>query len=856
MENKNKKINYYQMSINKVLDSFNSSYDGLSEENIKKNQKYGLNIISERKKKSFLLVFLNQFNNLLVIVLLIASLLSLFTKSIENTIVILAVLFINALLGTIQYFKAEKSLKALKKLSSFSVLVIRDKKIVRIVSDEIVCGDIVLIKSGDLIACDGRLIEANNIEIDESILTGESITNSKDTNTINNDVTLSKQKNMVFRGTKVINGKGKYICTSVGMDTEIGNIAAMLSNVKKKKSPLEKNIDKFSRQLAFLILAICFVVFFLSIYRHVTIIDSLIFSISLAVAAIPEALQTIVTIVLAISTEKMAKENAIVKDIKAVETLGNIDVICTDKTGTITENKMCVNQVYSFINEKTTIKCLALCNEGILDNNNHINTDQAILNYLISQNIDFKKIRDEVKKLSEISFSSALKFSAVLISENNKNIAYFKGGSDVILKKCKNFNGISYNYINDVINKESIKGYRVIALAYKEINKNRIDENDFNDLTFIGLVTLIDPPKKGVKEAIEQCIEYNIKPVMITGDNLLTAKTIGENVGLHHQGDLVITGEELIKLSDQEILEQIDNISIFARVTPSDKIRIVRLYQEKGHVVAFLGDGVNDAPALKKADVGVAMGLSGSDVSKDAASLILLDDNYQTIVFAIKKGRKIYRNIQNAILYLIAGNIAGIFLVLFTSLFNLPMPFVAVHLLFINLINDSLPAIAIGIDDKIISPRNILYPTDVNEGILSKRIVKRITIEGMIIALSCIVAYYIGYQTNIFVARTMVFITISIGRLFYSFNCIGRFSIFKRKQYNKSINKTLLLSIIFGVVLLSCLIFIPSLHNIFDVAKLTNKQLIISLFLAFIPLVVIQMIFIIRELLRKSSTIK
>ena len=840
--------NYYQKSVNELYQLFNSSVDGLSDESKRNNKKYGTNSINERKRKSFLVVFLEQFNNLLVIVLLIASILSLFTKELENTIVILVVLFLNAILGTVQYFKAEKSLASLKKLSSLKAKVLRNKKIETIDSIDIVCGDVILIKSGDVLVSDGRLIEANNLEIDESVLTGESITTTKDSDVILNDVVISEQKNMVFRGTKVISGKGKYLCTSVGMDTEIGKIAKMLSNVKRKKSPLEINIDKFSRQLAFLILSICIVVFFMSIYRGITPMDSLIFSISLAVAAIPEALQTIVTIVLAISTEKMAKEKAIVKDIKSIETLGNIDVICTDKTGTITQNKMVVKDIKGYNDYNKVINCLSICNDRILDNNNTINTDQAIINYLIENNVDLKKIDLEFKKIKEIPFSSKLKYCASLVNNNQKNYIYVKGGSDVILDKCNYFNGFNKNYLKKMIDEESNKGYRVLALAYKEVNTLSLNESDICNLTFIGIITLLDPPKEGVKSAINECISYNVKPIMITGDNLLTAKTIGKEVGIYHENDLCINGDELKQLNDKELKKIIDNISIYARVTPSDKIRIVTLLQEKGHNVAFLGDGVNDAPALKKADVGVAMGINGTDVSKEASSVILMDDNYQTIVSAIKKGRKIYQNIQNAILYLIAGNIAGIFLVLYTTIFNLPMPFSPVHLLFINLINDSLPAIAIGIEEKITSVKDILQPRNVKEGILTNRIVKRITIEGMIIAFCCIATYHFGYLKNIFVARTMVFVTISIARLFYSFNCIGRFSIFKRRRYKKGFNKTLFASIFVGLALIFGLLFIPQGYVLFNISPLSNIELIISFGLGLIPLLSIQFIFIVREL--------
>lgn len=847
----------YKKDIKEVYELFDSSINGIDSSEInKRNSKYGKNIIVDSKKTSLLKVFISQYTNLLVIVLIIASILSLFTGGIENTIVIVLVITLNAVLGTFEYFKAEKSLNSLKKLTSLDAIVIRNGKKETINSNDLVCGDVVYLKRGDVVPADLRIIECNNLEIDESMLTGESENVFKSNSVIIENVSLGERKNCLFRGTKVINGKASGIVYSVGMNTEIGKIASMMQEVKKKKSPLEKNIDKFSRDLAILILGVCLIVFIMSIYKNVTLMDSLMFSISLAVAAIPEALQTIVTIVLAISTEKMAKENAIVKDIKAIETLGSVDVICTDKTGTITENKMVVSNVYKYnvIDNINNIKVdnldifdlsLILCNEAeyesSINNNRSINTDEALLIYY-NNKTDISNVINKYNKIYEKPFSSKDKFSAVITKIKNKNYLFVKGASDVVLDMCSLSNSEKENIL-ELINNKSKEGYRVLSVAYEETDKYKV-----KNLRFLGLVYLIDPIKENVELAIEEVKSYNVTPVMITGDHIYTAISIGEKVGIYSENDRYLTGEELEKLNDKELLDIIDDVKIYARVSPSDKIRIVSLLQEKGHIVGFLGDGVNDSPALKKADVGVAMGINGTDVSKEASDIILMDDNYETIVKAIIRGRKVFQNIQNSILFLIAGNIAGIFMVLLTSFLNIPIPFASVHLLFINLINDSLPAIAIGIDDKHNNKKDIIKPRKQNEEILSKRVIKRIIFEGLLIATCTMISYFIGLERDMYVARTMVFVTITVARLFYSFNCRGRFSFLSRKKKNYKLNKTLLASIVFGLVLINILLFVEPLNKPFDISKLKFNEVIISYLLSFIPFITIQILFIFREL--------
>ena len=853
----------YKMTCDESLKYFNSSLEGLNDKQKNTNQnKYGKNVIEEKRRKTVFEVFIEQYLNILVILLILASILSYFTGGVENTIVIIVVITLNAILGTIEYFKAEKSLKSLKKMSSLYISVIRNNKKTKINFDDVVVGDIVCLKSGDIIPADMRIITFNSLEVDESMLTGESALVEKNNSVLSSETSLGERKNILFRGTKVISGNATGIVYSVGMNTEIGNIAKMMQSVKRKKSPLEKSIDKFSKELAILILTICILVFIMGIYQNISTMDSLMFAISLAVAAIPEALQTIVTIVLAISTEKLAREKAIVKDIKAIETLGCVDVICSDKTGTLTSNKMSVekfyyqDRIYNNIDINSIFgKGLILCNDSDINNlnNNSINTDEAIIRYIQKTNVDIVNIRQKHQRLFEIPFSSINKMAVTVNLVDRKKIMFVKGGSDKVLGLC-DMSFTNKENIKKIINENSLLGYRILALGYKDLTNTNITSNKtllkhVNNLKFLGLIFLADPIKEGVLESIKLCQDYHTRVIMITGDHALTATSIGSKIGIPSKKYL--TGPELEKMTDEELLNKVEEVSIYARVSPSDKIRIVSLLQKNGHKVAFIGDGVNDSPALKKADVGVSMGINGTDVSKDASDVILMDDNIGTINNAIIRGRKVYQNIQNTILFLIAGNIAGIFMVLYTTFLNLPIPFAPVHLLFINLINDSLPAIAIGIEENGLSNREIHYPRNKDNGLLSKRVTKRIILEGLLIAICTIISYYIGLD-DIYKARTMVFVTITVARLFYSFNCMGRFSLLYQRKQGYKINKTLIFSLIFGLVLINALLFIPSLRTLFDISLLTDKEILLSYGLGLVPAIMIQMFLMMRDKRRKK----
>lgn len=847
----------YNKSCDELFIELDSSSLGLNDEKIKLNKKkYGENVLKEKKKKNKAQVFLEQYKNLLVILLIIAAIISIFTGGIENTCVILAVITLNAFIGTYQYSKSQKSLDSLKKLTKETQRVIRNGIEQNINVSEIVVGDILLFLSGDIISADARVISSNDFEVDESSLTGEAISVQKNDKIIDGERLLAERTNIVYRGSKVVSGKAMAICYAVGMKTEIGKIAELMEETDDSKSPLEKDIDVFSRNLAFIIVSICIFVFFICLYNHVKLIDSLMFSIALAVAAIPEALFTIITIVLAIGTEKMAKEKAIVKDIKAVETLGCVNVIATDKTGTITENKMKVTKLY--INNKEVISIkkgsffeygLALCNDSsIIDiDGDTIKTDTSILSYLIENKIDVLNIRKNNNRVFEIPFSSSRKLMSTVNIVNGRRYLFTKGACEVVLKKSsriniddieRKINDSDIKNIKTIIEKYSNEGLRVLGIGYKNITlKDKITEDDEAELTFLGLIALSDPPKLGVKEAIEECKLLNIKPIMITGDYVGTAKAIGAQVGINN----------FATIADSYKNMNIKDIDIFARVSPQDKIEIVSKIQESGDIVAYVGDGVNDAPALRKSNIGISMGISGTDVSKEASSIILMDDNYQTIVNSIKRGRGIYDNIQNVILYLISGNIAGILMVLFTSILDLPMPFAPVHLLFINLINDSLPAIGIGVDDNI-GDRD-LKPRKTNQKILNFKSGTKMLFQGTIIAFCTACAFLIGLENNIYVARTMAFITLALARLLHSFNCRGEKTVFDNFVYNK----TLTFAVLIGVILINLLIFVEPLQNIFIVSDLSQLDVLLVCFLSILPTILMQIILIIKKIFKKSK---
>ncbi len=865
---------YFNQISNQVLQSFNVTKDGLNDEQVQINlNNYGRNTLTEKKKETVLQVFLNQFKDLLVFILIIAGIISMVSGNIESTLVIFVVIVANAILGTVQHFKAEQSLDSLKALSSPSAKVIRNGIKIEIDSKDIVPGDILLLEAGDMVSADGRVIESYSLQVNESSLTGESLSVDKIDSIIEKEeIALGDQKNMVFSGSLVTYGRAMVVVTSTGMNTEIGKIATLMEETKEKKTPLQVSLDDFSKKLAFIILTICAVVFGLSLYRDIPIIDSLMFSVALAVAAIPEALSSIVTIVLALGTQKMAKENAIIKKLKAVEGLGSVSIICSDKTGTLTQNKMTTKKVYVNnelifgedlnINNnvhKYLLYNMLLCNDSTSKDGKEIGdpTEVALVNLGHKLNFNEIELREKIKRLSELPFDSDRKLMSVLtIFEDEDYTMFTKGALDVMLNKTSQIVTLEGVRVITKEDKENIlnvnktlseNGLRVLAFGYKKIKTNReLKLDDENELIFLGLVSMKDPPREESKQAVSDCIRAGIKPIMITGDHKITASAIAKEIGILQDGDRAVEGLELDKMSDEELKENIKNISVYARVSPEHKIRIVQAWQEKGEIVAMTGDGVNDAPALKQADIGIAMGITGTEVSKDAASMILTDDNFATIIKSVVNGRNIYGNIKNSIKFLLSGNMAGIIAVLYTTIAALPMIFAPVHLLFINLLTDSLPAIAIGMEkanDGLLDEK----PRGRNESILTKDFLIGIGFEGLLIGIVTLIAFYFGgiKESNQLVASTMAFSTLCLGRLFHGFNCRSKNSIFKLGLLS---NKAEIGAFIFGLVLLNSVLFVPVLQKLFQTVSLTTNQYLLIYILAFIPTLIIQIIKLIKEI--------
>ena len=855
---------FFSKASNDVLKNFNVTKEGLTDKQVAESiEKNGYNELTEKKKKSLLIVFLEQFKDLLVVILIIAGILSIITGNVESTIVIFAVIILNAILGTVQHVKAEKSLDSLKALSSPNAKVIRNGVKLEIPSREVVPGDILILEAGDLVVADGRIIENFSLQVNESALTGESESVNKFEDVINkNEVALGDQKNMVFSSSLVTYGRALVIVTSTGMNTELGKIATLMDETKEKKTPLQVSLDDFSKKLAIIILVICVLVFGLSVYRETPIVDSLMFAVALAVAAIPEALSSIVTIVLALGTQKMAKENAIIKKIKSVESLGCVSIICSDKTGTLTQNKMTTRKIYAdeelFDSENfnlendihnSLMRASILCNDSTSVDGKEIGdpTEVALVNLAHKYSLFEGEVRNTYKRLKEIPFDSDRKLMSTLHKIDNKYILYTKGALDVLLERTTHIKTSNeVRKINEEDKKKildnnrylSENGLRVLAFAYKEIDSDReLSLDDENDFTFLGLISMIDPPRVESSEAVRDCIMAGIKPIMITGDHKITATAIAKQIGIFKNGDMAIDGLELNKMSDEELKEKLPHISVYARVSPEHKIRIVKAWQEKGEIVAMTGDGVNDAPALKQADIGVAMGITGTEVSKDAASMILTDDNFATIVKSIANGRNVYANIKNSIKFLLSGNMAGIISVLYASLMALPVPFKAVHLLFINLLTDSLPAIAIGMEG---SRKDILKekPRNSKESILTKDYMIQIGLEGLLIAIFTLIAFYIGLESNNeLVPATMAFSTLCLARLFHGFNCRGKQSIFKLGLFS---NKYSIYAFVTGLVLLNSVLFIPPLQKLFEIAPLNGTLVACIYVLAFMPTLFIQ----------------
>lgn len=865
-------MNPYQMKKEDVLKMLGTDENGLTQNQAKENQKkYGKNELAEGKKKNPFLLFLEQYKDFLVIILIIAAIISGVLGDIESAIVIFVVITINAILGTVQHIKAEQSLDSLKEMSAPTAKVIRDGEIKVVEGKDVTVGDIVVIEAGDYVCSDGRIIENASLKVDESAMTGESEPVEKQETVLDGEKPLGDRVNMLYSGSFATYGRAKMVVTSVGMETEIGKIASLLKSTQEKKTPLQESLDNFGKKLSLIIIGICVIVLGLELFRsdgiNLTVFtDAFVFAVALAVAAIPEALSSIVTIVLSVGTQKLAKENAIIRKLQAVEGLGSVSIICSDKTGTLTQNKMTVQKIYfdgQIIDKDDEINARqgqliidgALCNDSVQKEGQEIGdpTEIALVNFSEKHDLPVEKMREKYQRLGEIPFDSDRKLMSTVhkIGGNYKMLT--KGAVDVLsgrINEVKTMDGKRPFTAEDLaelkkVNTEfSQMGLRVLAVCERDVDTVDISVEDEKDYILLGLVAMQDPPREESAEAVRKCKTAGIRPIMITGDHLVTASAIARKIGILDDNGRAVEGREIENLSDEELDEFVSDVSVYARVSPEHKIRIVSAWQRKGYIVSMTGDGVNDAPALKQADIGVAMGITGSEVAKDAASMVLTDDNFATIVKAIENGRNLYRNIQRAIQFLLSGNTAGILAVLYASFMALPVPFKAVHLLFINLLTDSLPAIALGVEPHSSDVMNE-KPRPKNQSILTKKVLTNICVEGVVIGVMTMIAFYFGFLRNAEVASTMAFSTLCLSRLVHGFNCKSDKPVwFTKKMWN---NKSMIGAFFVGFVLLNAVLLVPALQGIFAVAPLTIAELLTVYGLSLGTFVVVQILKMIRK---------
>ena len=838
---------------------------GLTKEEAKNRlQQFGKNELKEKKKENIVIKFIKQFNDFMIIILIIASIISAVTATINksndyiDSIIIIAIVILNAIMGLVQEEKAEKSLEALKKMTAPLAKVKREGKIIEIPVEEVVIGDVIVLESGNYVPADARLISSSNLKVEESSLTGETVPAIKEANIILNEKqNLADMVNMVFSSTIIVNGHGEAIVTETGMNTKVGKIANMIIKDNAPQTPIQKKLEGVGKTLGMACLIICFVIFIIGIFKKIEPLEMFMTSVGLAVAAIPEGLPAIVTIMLSIGVTKMARKQAIIRKLPAVETLGSSSVICSDKTGTLTQNKMQVLEEFTFENDKKDLTCYAcMCTDA---NINHKEgkkevvgepTETALVEYALKQNIMKDDLYKLNRRIGDIPFNSSRKMMSTIHEYGDKSLVITKGAPDIVLRKCKYYkqNGQIINIDESTIRKiekenESMakKALRIILVAYKIIDKNNIRESEKTleeNLVFLGLIGMMDPPRENVKEAVETCRKAGIKTVMITGDHIETAKAIASKLGILKLNDKAITGSDLDKIPQKELEKDISKYSVFARVTPEHKVRIVKAFQANGNVVAMTGDGVNDAPALKNADIGIAMGKGGTDVAKNAADMVLADDNFITIVEAVKQGRNIYDNIRKAIHFLIATNIGEIVTIFMGLVLGLKSPLLAIQLLWINLVTDSFPAIALGLEraDKGIMNRK---PYDTKKGIFADGLWGKIFIEGTMIGMLTLFAFSIGNNLySLEVGRTMAFVSLGMIELVHSFNIKSEESIFKNGIFE---NKYLLGAFLLGTLMQVGVVIFTPVAEIFKLVPLNSTQWLYTAIISIIPIVIIEL---------------
>lgn len=861
---------WHTLRKNEVLNNLRTNEkNGLSEDEVKKRQeKFGKNKLEEKKKESLAVKFIKQFNDFMIIILILASIISAIVSKMQgkndyvDSIIIIGIVVFNALMGVIQEAKAEKSIEALKQMTPQTAKVIRNGKKIEIYAEDLVKGDIIELEAGNYVPADCRILESHNLKIEESSLTGETEPCLKDADLIcKKEIPLGDMKNSAFMASITVNGHGKAVVTEIGMNTKVGQIANMIIEDEAPETPLQKKLGDVGKTLGIACLAICIIIFVMGLIKHIEPVEMFMTSVGLAVAAIPEGLPAIVTIMLSIGVTKMAKKNSIIRKLPAVETLGSSSVICSDKTGTLTQNKMRVVDIRSK-NKKFIVELATLCTdcEITVENGSRIVSGEPTEKAIVEECINIGSLKNDLEltmpRVNEIPFDSNRKMMTTIHKIGNKYRVITKGAPDVLLQKCSkevlevNELQNQYNVRVEALGISRIqsnnrqmaqKALRVIAVAYKDLDvlPSKIDSSTLeNNLIFVGLIGMIDPPREGVKEAVKTCKKAGIKTVMITGDHLETAKAIAQDLGILGTKDKAITGQELDKMTQNQLEKNIKEYSVFARVTPEHKVRIVKAWQKNGAVVAMTGDGVNDSPALKNADIGIAMGKNGTDVAKNAADIILTDDNFVTIVEAVKQGRNIYDNIKKAIHFLIATNIGEIVTIFMGLVLGLKSPLLAIQLLWINLVTDSLPAIALGLEKP---EKNIMERKPVNskKGIFADGLWNKIIVEGIMIGVLTLVAFSIGNKYySLEVGRTMAFLSIGFLELVHSFNIKNEKSIFDVGIFE---NKYLLGSFILGIFIQAIVVAVPFLAGIFEVVPLDFTQWIITIGISLIPIPVMEL---------------
>ena len=862
----------YQQPLNDLYAAYHSGREGLSTAQANQNrEQFGKNQLAQKKKKPVWMIFLEQFKDFLVIILIIAAIISAITGELESTIVILVVITMNAILGTVQTVKAEKSLDNLKSLSAPHAKVLRDGTTVLLPAAELVVGDVILLEAGDQVPADARILEAASLQTNESALTGESTNVEKECCEIPQEVPLGDRKNMVYSGGFVTYGRGVCLVTNVGMETEVGKIAALMQNASERRTPLQRTLDQFGQKLSIAILIISAIVFLLELFRvdvlnFDSIMNALMFAIALAVAAIPEALSSIVTIVLSFGTQKMAKEHAIMRKLQAVEGLGSVSVICSDKTGTLTQNKMTVRKIVAHghsvaeedVNlenddEKWLIIASVLCSDATCQGETEIGdpTETALIRFSQKNGMQAEDLRSQYPRLAEIPFDSDRKLMSTLNQTPQGKILFTKGAADVLTERML-ITTEEKEKIHKQVEALSKQGLRLLCFAGKPFDGDTISLEDETDLQYMGLIAMMDPPRPESAEAVAACKAAGIKPVMITGDHVVTAAAIAKEIGILEQETEAVEGSALDAYTDEQLVDFVKDKSVYARVTPEHKIRIVRAWQARNCMVAMTGDGVNDAPALKQADVGVAMGITGTEVSKDAAAMVLTDDNFATIVKAIENGRNLYENIKRAILFLLSGNLAGILVVLACALAGLGQPFAAIHLLFINLLTDSLPAIGLGLEPHQASVMR-KKPRPANESILTKPFLISVGYSGLIIGIMTFLAYVLGRsEGGDYLGMTMAFATLCISRLWHGFSCKSEEPVLFRKQMIN--NPFGLMAFFAGMILINAVLLVPPLKSLFSIASLTGLQYAWIHIFSFGSMILIQIVKFVKSVVQRSAS--